>query len=297
MSPSLVTIATKTHTNIFQLLRSRPSCTHFLFFGTRLFPQRKNVTQHSCLSIQSLSLSLSLSGTQHSATPAVFFLSPSQSSQNAKLYRHIPPQSLSLCRYSSHVLITTNLLQLLAPLLLLTSPLSPGSSSTPSPRLPLLLLLLLLPDPAQTLRSKHQTKPRKQAHLQGPDVGDEDDHHNNPRERRRRRRRLPEAPETRTKCSVESSLQAAAATRHKRPAPRPDPPTRGGRCPPGRPPFFAPNEYVFLNVYTKRMYLCINVVRLPLWLCIYQIRMYQCMYVYLLECCTASFVGIYSPNT
>jgi hypothetical protein len=45
------------------------------------------------------------------------------------------------------------------------------------------------------------------------------------------------------------------------------------------------------------MYLCINVVRLPLWLCIYQIRMYQCMYVYLLECCTASFVGIYSPNT
>jgi hypothetical protein len=86
---------THTHTNISQLLRSRPSCTHFLFFGTRLFSQRKNVTQHCCLSIQRLSLSLSLSGTQYSATPAVFFLLRHKP-QNAKLYKHIPPQSLYL---------------------------------------------------------------------------------------------------------------------------------------------------------------------------------------------------------
>ncbi len=88
---------THTRTNISQLLRSRPSCTHFLFFGTRLFPQRKNVTQHCCPSIQRLSLSLSLSlGPNTPPLPRSSFFSFTSPKMQNSTNTSLPNLSISL---------------------------------------------------------------------------------------------------------------------------------------------------------------------------------------------------------
>jgi hypothetical protein len=251
VSPSLVTIATKkthTHTRIYlsSSVHVLPARTSLLWYTPLSTKKERDPT---LLSVNSTPLYLSLSlGPNTPPLPRSSFFLLHKLPKCKTLQTHPSPISLSLCRYSSTVLITTNLSQLLALLLLLlTSPLSPGSSSTPSPRLP--------PPPSYRSRSnsaiKASNEAQKAAHLQGPDVGDDDDH-NDSRERRRRRR-LPEAPETRTKRSVESSLQAAAATRHKRPAPRPDPPTRAGALPARPPALFLPPMNTYFKTYTPHV--------------------------------------------
>ncbi len=228
---------THTHTNISQLLRSRPSCTHFLFFGTRLFPQRKNVTQHCCLSIQrlSLSLSLSLARTQHSATPAVFFLSPSQAPkmQNST-NTSLPNLSLSLplffpCLDHNQLVTITGPpphFTTLARIFVDTIPPTTSSSSSSSSFFPIPLKLCdqsikLSPESKRTSRGLMSEKTTTTTTHENDDDGGGF--------RRLRRREQSAASRAVFRQQQRRGTSAPPSARTHQPA---------GRCPPGRPPFF-----------------------------------------------------------